>query len=1047
MPRRIQVEIVGDSRSVERAFGRAGRSAGGFASRVEGQSRRIGRSIAVLGTSAVALGAVTSRSFASFEQSLSQIVGLAGGTRESVKKMGDEILRLGPEVAKSPQELAETLYFVASAGIAVADQMDVVELSAKAAAAGLGETQTVADAVSSAMNAYGASVLDAANATDVLVNTVRFGKGEADSFAPVLGTVAAIAAQLGVRFEEVGAALAAQTRLGISAETAAIQLQATFSSLLKTTPKAAKALASVGLSAGGLREQLKERGLLSVLETLKEAFGDNTAAMAEAFPNIRALRGLLTLVGKNADSTREVFAGMADSTGALATAFEAVTEDEAFKFQQTLASLRAASIRLGAIFAPVARLVARGASAALGAVNSFLERLGEARTIRAKLAVVWTGVRDAALGATDALREAVARIDFDAVWEEARGVADGLQQRIEEIDWSFVGEEIGDAIVASVDRAVPAAKELGERITEALRSIDFEDLGRQLGPALAAAMVSAFATLLDPGFWIRNWDLALAIGVTAFSGPIGRLGAALVRPFATLGARMVGAITPALIRGLTALPPLVARALLRLPAVAVAPLRRLASFLRDRFARLGSLTRFTIRVLGLTAAINAVKRFVSNVGNFFAGIPGVISRAFERGFDSLKEQALRAALAIVEPFTHLPGFLGGGTFRDLKDKWKAMLDDMESDTESAVRSVQSSIDSVEGKTVEVTVVTSETAGGRATQERDAAAGFQGSPDARDANQAAAQRRADRAAAAAADEAADDAERRADSQKAAAARAAAAAKEAREAAQRAARLKRLEAERVRKAAEAAREAAEREARAFDELMANLSLKLAKAQVTADLRNDIGVLKEIERAILDRIKEEGRTADLATQLFENRQAQAQARRSQRQREQFQFLGLTGEGEDRVPSAGSLRKRLGSVEKAVEGTALDTRKTNTLLRRLRRLLSGQLGALSDEVRAKIKQMLDDLNADLASGTDNANKKLTRRRITAGNSFSAFGVSFGGGGAAGRAATLAAPPIHVQVLLDSREIGDVIVRDAQGRNRRTVGTRRGRHGGARLF
>src|SRR4029079_10270447 len=112
-----------------------------------------------------------------------------------------------------------------------ADQLDVVKQSAMAAKAGLGDTQTVADAVTSAMNAYGSEVLSAAHATDVLVNTVKEGKGEAASFAPVIGNVSALASKLGVSFEDVGAALAAQIRLGTDAETASTQLQALFSGL------------------------------------------------------------------------------------------------------------------------------------------------------------------------------------------------------------------------------------------------------------------------------------------------------------------------------------------------------------------------------------------------------------------------------------------------------------------------------------------------------------------------------------------------------------------------------------------------------------------------------------------------------------------------------------------------------------------------------------------------------------------------------------------------------------------------------------------------
>jgi TP901 family phage tail tape measure protein len=259
---------------------------------------------------------------------------------------------MGPKVGKSPQELAEALYFVASAGVKGAAALDVVRVSAKASAGGLGETQTVADAVTSAMNAYGQKNMTAAHAADVLTATVREGKGEAAAFAPVIGNVANIAANLGVRFEDVGGALAGMTRLGVDASTAATQLQATFSSLMKVTPASADALKKVGLSAQGLRDELATKGLLPTLQTLKDAFHGNTVEMEKVFPNIRAFKGVLALVGKGADETAALFARMAKSTGATQVAFEAATGTMAFKWKQASAQIQASAIGVGNALAP-----------------------------------------------------------------------------------------------------------------------------------------------------------------------------------------------------------------------------------------------------------------------------------------------------------------------------------------------------------------------------------------------------------------------------------------------------------------------------------------------------------------------------------------------------------------------------------------------------------------------------------------------------------------------------------------------------------------------
>lgn len=60
------------------------------------------------------------------------------------------------------------------------------------------------------------------------------------------------------------------------------------------------------------------------------------------------------------------------------------------------------------------------------------------------------------------------------------------------------------------------------------------------------------------------------------------------------------------------------------------------------------------------------------VENLFRSLVGVI----EGVFHNVEKEALQSALQIVEPFSHLPGFLGGGKFRSIKDWIKGQLDDL-----------------------------------------------------------------------------------------------------------------------------------------------------------------------------------------------------------------------------------------------------------------------------------------------------------------------------------------------------------------------------------
>lgn len=301
----------------------------------------------------IGLGVAATRSTALFDDSLTKINSLVGVNREQIAAWRDDILSLGPAVGKGPAELADAMFFITSAGLRGKGAMDALVASAKGSAIGLGETAVVADAATSAVNAYGEANLSASDSVGILVATVKEGKASADAIAGSLGKVIPVAAELGVEFNEVGAAIAAMTRLGLSADEAATSLKATMTSILKPTQEAREAFKEMGLSVEGLQRQLDQDGLFATLMTIKEATDGNKEAMGRAIPNITALSGVLALVGKNADATNTIFqnlskAGLAD----LEEAFEAAQNSPMFVFRQAMASINSSMIILGSELLP-----------------------------------------------------------------------------------------------------------------------------------------------------------------------------------------------------------------------------------------------------------------------------------------------------------------------------------------------------------------------------------------------------------------------------------------------------------------------------------------------------------------------------------------------------------------------------------------------------------------------------------------------------------------------------------------------------------------------
>ena len=362
--RRVEKSTDDATNKMNAAFERTGR-------RMEAVGKQMTKYVSL---PLVGIGAAAFKMGKDFEAEMQKIVGLVGVAQDQVDDWSKDLIKMAPEMGKTPRELADALFFVTSAGFRGAEALDVLEMSAKASAAGLGETKVVADLVTSAINAYGIENLDAAMATDTLVAAVREGKAEAPALAASMGKVLPIASEMGVSFDQVGAATAAMTRTGTDAATAATQLRSIMVSILKPTDQAEEALGEMGTSSKELRDMLAgEEGLVGTLAHLREITDGNSEALAEVFPNVRALAGVLDIMGANAEENAQIFERMRDNTGALDHAFAAAADTVEFRWNRALGAGQSALVEVGrALEVVVIPMLDRAASA----LESFTEWFG-----------------------------------------------------------------------------------------------------------------------------------------------------------------------------------------------------------------------------------------------------------------------------------------------------------------------------------------------------------------------------------------------------------------------------------------------------------------------------------------------------------------------------------------------------------------------------------------------------------------------------------------------------------------------------------------------
>jgi TP901 family phage tail tape measure protein len=195
----------------------------------------------------------------------------------------------------SQTQLVTAAYDVASSGFTdAADAAKVLEAAAKGATGGLSDINTVGNAVTSVLNAYGKSANDAAILVDGFIQTQNDGKIVLNEYAQQIGKLAPTAAATGVGINELNAAISTITAQGVPVEATFTGLNQALVSILKPSKEAsdlAKAL-GINFSETGLRAN----GFGGLLKEVKEKTGGSTTALVKLFGSVDALKAVLPLV-------------------------------------------------------------------------------------------------------------------------------------------------------------------------------------------------------------------------------------------------------------------------------------------------------------------------------------------------------------------------------------------------------------------------------------------------------------------------------------------------------------------------------------------------------------------------------------------------------------------------------------------------------------------------------------------------------------------------------------------------------------------------------
>lgn len=228
---------------------------------------------------------------AKFNRSMNLIATDAGGSKKEVKGLSTEVLKLAEHSEFGPQKLADSLFFIESAGKRGKTAISDLNKIQKAAMAGNADLETATFGTVGAMNALGKEGKNVEKILATMNAVVGHGHLRLEELTEAMSTgTVGVAKTFGLTFEGFGSALAFFTRMSEPAQQAATRMRQTITHLASaSTKKGQEALESIGLSAEKMGEKIAKTGRLGpVIRELAQhlkglSLGEKNQVLTEAF--------------------------------------------------------------------------------------------------------------------------------------------------------------------------------------------------------------------------------------------------------------------------------------------------------------------------------------------------------------------------------------------------------------------------------------------------------------------------------------------------------------------------------------------------------------------------------------------------------------------------------------------------------------------------------------------------------------------------------------------------------------------------------------------
>lgn len=289
-----------------------------------------------------------------FNASMANVATLIPNSTARVNELKLSVQEMAIATGKSTKDLTGGLYQVISAFGDTSDTVKILEINARAAAAGLATTADAINLTSAITKAYGDTSAEAVQkVSDLAFQAVKLGVTTFPELAGSMGTVTPMAQSMGVSLEELFGIYATLTGVTGNTDEVTTQFKGTLTGFAKPSEDMKVALKKIGFESG--QTAVQTLGLKGTLDKLLTVVGGNTLELAKLFENTRAWVGIQALAGSQSETFKAKMIEMGNATGATTAAFDEQTKGInklGFQWEQMKQQLAVIAQKLGDALAP-----------------------------------------------------------------------------------------------------------------------------------------------------------------------------------------------------------------------------------------------------------------------------------------------------------------------------------------------------------------------------------------------------------------------------------------------------------------------------------------------------------------------------------------------------------------------------------------------------------------------------------------------------------------------------------------------------------------------